>query len=360
MDSLDWSLVPSLLAVADHGSLSAAARATGLSQPTLGRHVALAESRLGLPLFTRVPRGLRPTEALQALLPAARAMATAAHALNLAAAGREVQLKGTVRLTASRILGAHVLPPILADLRAAEPEIEIELVPSDRQENLMQHMANPSRHAAGGPGVGLLILAGDGIGPEVMAEVKKIIGWMGAKRGVHFDVSEDLVGGCAYDAHGTPLTDATMAKAQAVDAVLLGAVGGPKYDKLDFSVKPERGLLRLRKEMDLFSPTCARRSALTRWPISPVAQARGRRRSGYRDRARTDLGRLFRRTARHLQGRQRARGHQHPALYRIRNRPRGALGVRTGPQAQQQGLLDGEGQCDGIGHPVARGGAGGA
>ncbi len=104
-------------------------------------------------------------------------------------------------------------------------------------------MANPS----------LLILAGDGIGPEVMAEVKKIIAWFGTKRAIHFDVSEDLVGGCAYDAHGTPLTDATMAKAQAADAVLLGAVGGPKYDKLDFGVKPERGLLRLRKEMDLFS-----------------------------------------------------------------------------------------------------------
>ena len=142
MDTLDWSLVPSLLAVADHGSLSAAARATGLSQPTLGRHVALAESRLGLPLFTRVPRGLRPTEALQALLTAARAMEAAAHALNLAAKGREVQLKGTVRLTASRILSAHVLPPILAALRAAEPEIEIELAPSDRQENLMQHEAD--------------------------------------------------------------------------------------------------------------------------------------------------------------------------------------------------------------------------
>jgi len=104
-------------------------------------------------------------------------------------------------------------------------------------------MANPS----------LLILAGDGIGPEVMAEVKKIITWMGAKRGVTFDVTEDLVGGCAYDKHGVPLHDDTMAKAQEVDAVLLGAVGGPQYDNLDFSVKPERGLLRLRKEMDLFS-----------------------------------------------------------------------------------------------------------
>ncbi len=104
-------------------------------------------------------------------------------------------------------------------------------------------MTNPS----------LLILAGDGIGPEVMAEVRKIIDWFGAKRGVSFDVSEGLVGGCAYDAHGTPLTDETMARAQEADAVLLGAVGGPKYDNLDFSVKPERGLLRLRKEMDLYA-----------------------------------------------------------------------------------------------------------
>ena len=104
-------------------------------------------------------------------------------------------------------------------------------------------MSNPS----------ILILAGDGIGPEVMGEVKKIITWYGDKRDLAFDVSEDLVGGCAYDKYGTPLHDDTMAKAQDVDAVLLGAVGGPQYDNLDFSVKPERGLLRLRKEMDLFS-----------------------------------------------------------------------------------------------------------
>lgn len=104
-------------------------------------------------------------------------------------------------------------------------------------------MSNPS----------LLILPGDGIGPEVMAEVRKVIDWYGAKRDLVFDVSEDLVGGCAYDKHGTPLHDDTMAKAQEVDAVLLGAVGGPQYDDLDFNLKPERGLLRLRKEMDLYA-----------------------------------------------------------------------------------------------------------
>ena len=99
----------------------------------------------------------------------------------------------------------------------------------------------------------LLILPGDGIGPEVMVEVRKIIDWFMSNRGLDFDVTEDLVGGAAYDAHGTPLHDDTMAKALDVDAVLLGAVGGPKYDDLDFSLKPERGLLRLRKEMDLYS-----------------------------------------------------------------------------------------------------------
>jgi 3-isopropylmalate dehydrogenase len=104
-------------------------------------------------------------------------------------------------------------------------------------------MSNPS----------LLILAGDGIGPEVMTEVRKVIDWFGSNRGLAFDVSEGLVGGASYDVHGTPLTDETMELAQSVDAVLLGAVGGPKYDDLDFSIKPERGLLRLRKEMDLYA-----------------------------------------------------------------------------------------------------------
>jgi 3-isopropylmalate dehydrogenase len=103
------------------------------------------------------------------------------------------------------------------------------------------------------PAPTLLILPGDGIGPEVMAEVRKVIGWFERRRGLAFEIEEDLVGGCSYDAHGTPLTDAAMARAQGADAVLLGAVGGPQYDELDFSLKPERGLLRLRKEMDLYA-----------------------------------------------------------------------------------------------------------
>ncbi len=99
----------------------------------------------------------------------------------------------------------------------------------------------------------LLMLPGDGIGPEVMGEVRNVIDWLAAKRTVAFDVSEGLVGGSAIDKHGVPLTDNTMADAMGVDAVLLGAVGGPKWDSLPFAQKPERGLLRLRKEMELFA-----------------------------------------------------------------------------------------------------------
>ena len=99
----------------------------------------------------------------------------------------------------------------------------------------------------------LLMLPGDGIGPEVMGEVRNVIDWLAAKRTVAFDVSEGLVGGSAIDKHGIPLTDETMADAMGVDAVLLGAVGGPKWDSLPFEKKPERGLLRLRKEMELFA-----------------------------------------------------------------------------------------------------------
>ena len=99
----------------------------------------------------------------------------------------------------------------------------------------------------------LLVLSGDGIGPEVVGQVLRVVDWLGAKRSLSFDLQEGLVGGAAYDAHGTPLTDETLADAVSADAVLFGSVGGPKYDDLPFELKPERGLLRLRKEMDLFA-----------------------------------------------------------------------------------------------------------
>ena len=99
----------------------------------------------------------------------------------------------------------------------------------------------------------LLILAGDGIGPEAMRQVRRVIDWFDKRRAVRFEVTEDLVGGAAIDKHGAPLTDETMGRAMSADAVLLGAVGGPKWDNLPFAKKPERGLLRLRKELELFA-----------------------------------------------------------------------------------------------------------
>jgi len=99
----------------------------------------------------------------------------------------------------------------------------------------------------------LLFLPGDGIGPEVMRQVERVIEWFEKRRIATFDVTEDLCGGAAYDKHGVPLTDATLRRAQESDAVLFGSVGGPQWDQLPFDLKPERGLLRLRKEMDLFA-----------------------------------------------------------------------------------------------------------
>jgi 3-isopropylmalate dehydrogenase len=98
----------------------------------------------------------------------------------------------------------------------------------------------------------LLLLPGDGIGPEVMAEVKKLIAWMNAHRMGTFRIEDGLVGGACYDAHGVSVTDETVAKAKAADAVIFGAVGGPKWDKVPYEVRPEAGLLRLRKDLALF------------------------------------------------------------------------------------------------------------
>src|ERR1700682_2647354 len=99
----------------------------------------------------------------------------------------------------------------------------------------------------------LLLLPGDGIGPEVMAEVKKLIAWMNTHKMGTFETEEGLVGGACYDAHQVAITDATMAKAHAADAVIFGAVGGPKWDKVSYDARPEAGLLRLRKDLGLFA-----------------------------------------------------------------------------------------------------------
>jgi 3-isopropylmalate dehydrogenase len=99
----------------------------------------------------------------------------------------------------------------------------------------------------------LLLLPGDGIGPEVMAEVKRVIAWFEKAGRAKFEIEEDLVGGAAYDAHGEAISDAAMAKAKAADAVIFGAVGGSKWDNVPYAQRPEAGLLRLRKDLGLFA-----------------------------------------------------------------------------------------------------------
>src|SRR5215217_307021 len=118
----------------------------------------------------------------------------------------------------------------------------------------------------------LLLLAGDGIGPEVMAEVKRLIDLLNRKGVATFETEEGLVGGSCYDAHQVSITDATMARAHAADAIIFGSVGGPKWDAVPYDVRPEAGLLRLRKDLALYAnlrpavtyPALADASALKR------------------------------------------------------------------------------------------------
>ena len=137
-----WELYRSFLAVIQEGSLSAAARRLGLTQPTVGRHVESLAQALGAALFTRSPAGLQPTAAALDLVPHAETMAAAAAALQRAASGEAREERGTVRLTASEIMGAEVLPPMLARFRARHPGIVLELVLTNRTEDLLRREAD--------------------------------------------------------------------------------------------------------------------------------------------------------------------------------------------------------------------------
>ncbi len=139
---LDWTLLRSFLAVAETGSLSAAARETGQSQPTLGRHIRTLESQAGGPLFERHAKGFSLSPLGQALRPGAEAMREGARQVALAAAGRDEREAGPVRITASVFVSIHLLPPIIAGIRQHSPEIEVELTSSDRTENLLFHEAD--------------------------------------------------------------------------------------------------------------------------------------------------------------------------------------------------------------------------
>ena len=142
MSEPDWSLYRAFLAVLTEGSLSAAARALGLTQPTLGRQVAELERALGVALFTRSPQGLKPTDAAVDLAPHAQAMAGAASAMARAASGAGDTARGIVRLTASEIVGAEVLPRILADFRPLHPGVTVELSLDNQTEDLLRGAAD--------------------------------------------------------------------------------------------------------------------------------------------------------------------------------------------------------------------------
>lgn len=138
----DWDLWRTFLAVVREGSLSGAARALSLTQPTVGRHVDALEAVAGAALFTRSRGGLNPTDLALSLVPHAQAMAAAAQALARAASGDSAQARGTVRLAASDIVGTFVLPPLLAAFRARHPAIAIELALSNRNEDLLRREAD--------------------------------------------------------------------------------------------------------------------------------------------------------------------------------------------------------------------------
>lgn len=142
MQNIDWALLRSFLAVVETGSLSAAATRVATTQPTLSRHIRELETVLGVSLFTRSVRGLDPTDVALGLVDDARTMGAAAETLTLKAEGRSQQLAGTVRLAASVIVANLVLPPILANLREAEPNIQIEIVASDLTQNLLRRDAD--------------------------------------------------------------------------------------------------------------------------------------------------------------------------------------------------------------------------
>ena len=134
----DWHFFRTFLAVAREGSLSSAARTLGTTQPTIGRQVAALEASLGVKLFTRSLDGLSPTEAGLRLIPSAEAMAAAAEAAQRSASGEVDEEQGTVRITASDVIGGEVLPSILASLHALHPGISVELALSNRNEDLLR------------------------------------------------------------------------------------------------------------------------------------------------------------------------------------------------------------------------------
>lgn len=183
----DWQWYRSFVSVLEHGSLSAAARSLGLTQPTMGRHIDGLESTLGLKLFTRSFDGFKPTDAALELRPYAEGLAATAAALQRVASSHGSGVRGTVRITASEVIGVEVLPSILAGLRQAHPDLQIELVLSNRIDDLLHRGAD---------------IAVRMVRPVQAALVARRIG--GVELGLHAKRSY-------LTAHGTPKTMADLA-----------------------------------------------------------------------------------------------------------------------------------------------------
>lgn len=142
MNAPDWSLYRSFLAVLEEGSLSGAARALGLTQPTITRHIQALEDAVGFELFTRSRLGLAPTDSALALKPYAESLRATTSAMMRVASGHGKAVKGTVRISASEMIGTEILPPVLAALHERHPELEIELMLSNAVDDLLRREAD--------------------------------------------------------------------------------------------------------------------------------------------------------------------------------------------------------------------------
>mgnify|MGYP003670087437 CR=1 FL=1 len=218
-----WEHYRTLLAVIREGSLSGAARALGLTQPTIGRHVDALEEVLGLALFTRSQGGLAPTDSALALVPHAEAMANAAEALRRTATGEAEEDRGTIRLTVSEMIGTEVLPPMLARFREKHPRIAIELLLSNRSEDLLQREAD---------------IAIRMVQPTQAALLAKKVG----------EINIGLHGHRNYlQAHGTPLTIDDLRHHS-----IIGFDRDPSVRRtLDFGIELNRDLFSFRSDSDL-------------------------------------------------------------------------------------------------------------
>ncbi len=201
----------------------------------------------------------------------------------------------------------------------------------------------------------ITVLPGDGIGPEIVAEAVKVLNTLRAEFGLSCELEEALIGGAGYDAKGSPLPDETLALARESDAILLGAVGGPKWEAIDRPLRPERGLLAIRSQLNLFAnlrpailyPQLAAASSLRPEVVGGLdilivreltggiyfGEPRGITRAGFR----------------------RAPGLQHPGLPGVRDRADRPGGVRYRAQARRPPVFSGQGQCAGSQRTVARG-----